>query len=208
MATSSVHSHTISLAHLYFFVQAICPTHNETLPLLFQLLQQVAKLHPESKRIHIGADEVYFIGRCTACQDRMNNKLWSTSDLFIDHVSAVAKFVNGKLGMRPMMWDDEFRSFTEPQLVQSGIGNLVDLVVWNYKPTLELDRDIWTKYLNVFDAIWAASAFKGATGSNQQITSVRYHVENHRAWLRLIAEYRDTPYLSKFKGIMLTGWSR
>ncbi|XP_057377052.1 hexosaminidase D-like isoform X2 [Daphnia carinata] len=188
--------------------QAICPTHKETLPLLFHMLQQVAKLHPESKRIHIGADEVYFIGRCTACQDRMNNRLWSTSDLFIDHVTAVAKFVNDKLGMRPMMWDDEFRSFTEPQLVQSGIGSLVDLVVWNYKPALELDRDIWAKYLKVFDAIWAASAFKGATGSNQQITSVRYHVENHRAWLRLIEEYRDTPYLRKFKGIMLTGWSR
>nr|CAH0105520.1 unnamed protein product [Daphnia galeata] len=133
----------------------------------------------------------------------MNNKIWSTSDLFIDHVSAVAKFVNEKLGMRPMMWDDEFRSFSEPQLVQSGIGSLVDIVVWNYKPTLELDHEIWTKYLNVFDNIWAASAFKGATGSNQQITSVRYHVENHRAWLRLIDEYKDTAYISKFKGIML-----
>lgn len=172
------------------------------------MLKQVAKLHPEAKRIHIGADEVYFIGRCNACQERMGAKLWSSSDLFIDHVSAVANFVINNLGMRPMMWDDEFRSLPEQQLVRSGIGSLVDLVVWNYKPTLELDREVWAKYLNVFDAIWAASAFKGATGSNQQITSISYHVENHRAWLGLIAEYQDTAYINKFKGIMMTGWSR
>ena len=160
------------------------------MPLLFQMLQQVAKLHPESKRIHIGADEVYFIGRCNACQERMNTKLWSTSDLFIDHVGKVAKFVNQKLGMRPMMWDDEFRSFSEPQLLQSGIGSLVDIVVWNYKPTLELDRGILNKYLNVFDNIWAASAFKGATGSNQQITNVQYHVENHRLFFHFVSLLR------------------
>lgn len=31
------------------------------------------------------------------------------------------------------------------------------------------------------------------------------HMENHKAWLRIIAEYS---YLIKFKGIMLTGWQR
>lgn len=172
------------------------------------MLQQVAKLHPDSKRIHIGADEVYFIGRCNTCMERMIGKLWSNADLFLDHVSTVAKFVVQNLGIQPMMWDDEFRSLPEEQIARSGIGRLVDLVVWNYKPTLDLDHEIWRKYLNIFDSIWAASAFKGATGSNQQITSIPYHIENHRAWIRLVAEYRNTAYIKKFKGIMLTGWSR
>ena len=103
------------------------------------MLEQVAKLHPESKRIHIGADEVYFIGRCIVCQERMGAQLWSSSDLFLAHVSTLANFVTEKLKLRPMMWDDEFRSLSEPQLTKSGIGRLVDLVVWNYKPTVRID---------------------------------------------------------------------
>ena len=53
------------------------------------MLSQVAQLHPDSKRIHIGADEVYFIGKCNRCQQRMSQRGWTTPDLFIDHVSAV-----------------------------------------------------------------------------------------------------------------------
>lgn len=55
------------------------------------MLQQVAKLHPDSKRIHIGADEVYFIGRCDACQSRLSRQMLTNSDLFIKHVSSVTK---------------------------------------------------------------------------------------------------------------------
>lgn len=36
-----------------------------------------------------------------------------------------------------MMWDDEFRSFSEHQLLQSGIGSLVDIVVWNYQVNMQ-----------------------------------------------------------------------
>ena len=109
---------------------------------------------------------------------------------------------------RAMMWDDEFRSFSEPQLFQSGIGSLVDVVVWNYQPVHQLSKEVWNKFLNVFDNIYAASAFKGASGSNQILTPIRYHLDNHRAWIGLVSEYRGTPMYSKFKGIMLTGWQR
>jgi len=107
-----------------------------------------------------------------------------------------------------MMWDDEFRSLTERQLFDSGLGRLVDVVVWNYHPQLELGSDIWNKYLNVFDSLWVASAFKGATGPDKQIPDIAYHLENHRSWMNLVASYRDTAHFAKFKGIMLTGWQR
>jgi len=67
---------------------------------------------------------------------------------------------------------------------------------------------VWNKYLNVFNSIWAASAFKGATGSDQYLTNIRYHLENHRSWIELVSEYRGTAHYSKFKGIMITGWQR
>ena len=106
------------------------------------------------------------------------------------------------------MWDDEFRSFSERQLFDSGLGRLVDIVVWNYHPQLELGPDVWNKYLNVFDSLWVASAFKGATGPDKQMPDIAYHLENHRSWMNLVASYKDTAHFAKFKGIMLTGWQR
>ena len=106
------------------------------------------------------------------------------------------------------MWDDEFRSLSERQLIDSGLGHLVDVVVWNYQPVLQLGQEVWTKYLNVFDSLWVASAFKGATGPDKQLPDLAYHLENHRAWMNLVSSYRDTPQFKKFKGIMLTGWQR
>ena len=188
--------------------QAICPSHNETLPVLHLMLEQVANLHPGIQRIHIGADEVYFIGKCSKCQSRISSQFWTPSDLFLDHVTRLASFVADKLQLRPMMWDDQFRSLSESQLLRWQIGSLVDIVVWNYMPTLELRADIWSKYLNVFDSIWAASAFKGATGSDQIVTDISYHVKNHLSWMSLVAEYRNTAHLAKFRGIMITGWQR
>lgn len=129
----------------------------------------MAELHPASKRLHIGADEVYgdLIGRCSLCQQRLEARDWSTTDLFLDHVTAVAQLVGRRLGLRPLMWDDEFRNVADAELHRSGVGRLVDVVVWNYGPTLQLPIETWDKYLDVFDSVWVASAFKGATGSDQ-----------------------------------------
>lgn len=189
--------------------QAICPSRNESIALVYQMLEEVAKLHPKAKRIHIGADEVYFIAKCNTCQMRMSNQQWvSSSDLFLDHVKNVAWYVQHKLGLKPMMWDDHFRSISEQVLLKSQIGSMVELVVWNYTPILELRSDVWNKYLNIFDSIWAASSFKGATGSNQILTSIRYHMDNHIAWMSLVSQYRGSPHFEKLKGIMMTGWQR
>lgn len=189
--------------------QALCPSRNESVSLVHHMLEQVAELHPKAKRIHIGADEVYFIAKCNTCQMRMSNQQWvSSSDLFLDHVKNVAKFVQHKLGLKPMMWDDQFRSISKQVLLDSQIGSLVELVVWNYTPILELRSDVWNKYLDIFDSIWAASSFKGATGSNQILTSIRYHMENHIAWMSLVSQYRSSPHFDKFKGVMMTGWQR
>ena len=188
--------------------QAICPSRNESVSLIFSMLEQVAKLHPHSKRIHIGADEVYYIAKCDSCQTKMSNLWMSASDLFLDHVKRVATFVKNKLKLKPMMWDDQFRSFPEHVLIQSQIGHLVEIVVWSYTPVLELRSDVWNKYLTVFNSVWVASSFKGATGSNQILTDINYHMENHIAWMSLVSRYRDSPHFHKFKGIQMTGWQR
>lgn len=37
------------------------------------------------------------------------------------------------------------------------------------------------------------------------VECIEYHMENHKSWLRIIAQYS---YMITFKGIVLTGWQR
>lgn len=55
-----------------------------------------------------------------------------------------------------------------------------------------------------FSWLWAASAFKGATGVNQSLTPIEHHLRNHLQWLQVAGSMpADT-----LRGIILTGWQR
>lgn len=49
------------------------------------------------------------------------------------------------------------------------LSTLVEPMVWHYnaREHFQLGPSLWDKYSSVFPRIWAASAFKGATGSCQ-----------------------------------------
>ena len=42
---------------------ALCPRNPKSLPLVEELVGQVLQLHPDIRHIHIGADEVWNIGK-------------------------------------------------------------------------------------------------------------------------------------------------
>lgn len=105
------------------------------------------------------------------------------------------------------MWDDQFRSMTQRELKENRVAEVVEPVIWQYsKDVFEgLGPSLWDMYEVVFPKVWIASAFKGATGSNQYITNTAHHVQNHRSWLDLVEEYSGR---INFQGIFLTGWQR
>jgi len=61
--------------------------------------------------------------------------------------------------------------------------------------------------VQVFDSLWAASAFKGATGPCAVVTDIGYHIENHKEWLCVVNSV-VRPLTNKFRGYALTGWQR
>ena len=98
------------LREMYRYPQSICPTHNKSLPLLFEMVDQIIMAHPRSNYLHIGADEVYQLGECTRCMDTMAKHNWGKRQLFLDHVTKVAKYIKQKNPhITILMWDDEFR---------------------------------------------------------------------------------------------------
>jgi len=61
--------------------------------------------------------------------------------------------------------------------------------------------------VSVFGGIWAASAFKGATGPCAVATDIGYHIENHKQWISVVSS-DIRPLTDKFHGYALTGWQR
>lgn len=75
-----------------------------------------------------------------------------------------------------------------------------DVMSW-YQP------GFFNKLGEVFPYIWAASAYKGASGELTTITSIQHHYLNHITWNKQIFK-QTSEKACKFRGITLTGWSR
>ena len=108
----------------------------------------------------------------------------------------------------PIIWDDMMRHMTADVIKNSGLGNLVEPMVW----VSSICKRILVKYLNfiklysqvyaedvyrfaghyvfegyslVFPTFWAASAFKGAFGETMVVPDVSRHVDNNLNWLQV-----------------------
>lgn len=190
------------------YPQVLCPTYNRTLQLIYEMIDQVVSAHPMSKYLHIGADEVYQIGECSRCLDLMARKQWGKRQLFLDHVSTVVRYIKEKYPeLTVLMWDDEFREISPQEIIDKGLHQLVEPVVWKYTtdPGGTLTDQLWESYAAVWKQVWVATAFKGATFPDRYYTDISYHMENHQRWLEIIHKYSGQ---IAFKGVMLTGWQR
>ncbi|RXG56871.1 Hexosaminidase D [Armadillidium vulgare] len=172
------------LREMDLYPNALCPFHPDALELVLSLIDSVMALHPNSNYLHIGADEVWHLGKCHKCHSEMAGRGWESSDLFLQWVSKIALILKKKYPMITLiMWDDMMRNCPETKL-----------------------KGMFDVYSKVFDRIWAASSYKGSTGSTQFIPPVQHHIDNHLTWITTLKEHQ-----SKFKeicGIALTGWQR
>lgn len=189
------------------YPQVICPTNNKTLPLVKQMIDQMLQLHPGIDWLHIGSDEVYNLGECTRCQKFLLNHQFGKSDLFLQHVKSVAKYVKENYDVQPIMWDDEFRKVPLKAMQDSKVGDVLEIMVWKYSSGIMVDlrSDIWEKYSSVFNGIWMASAFKGAANPDSYITNINDRLGNHKEWMEIYEMYKGT---IPFRGIVMTGWQR
>ena len=85
----------------------------------------------------------------------------------------------------------------------------IEPMMWGYMQNVEtyFDDDLFKKYGRLFEKIWIASAYKGASGELAKITSIEHRYRNHISWMKVMKD-KVTRNILKFKGIALTGWSR
>jgi len=173
--------------------------------LLKEMIEQVLKLHSTAKTIHIGCDEVWCLGQSDLTRQYMEASGKDVTDVFLEHCAFVASTAKKiKADLQILIWDDMIRMTSSDKLIKFNLNNLVKPVIWSYGRALFFPPGMLEKYKSVWgeDSIWAGSAWRGATGSNMHATNIRYHLDNHLAWLSVL---KELPHLS---GIILTGWSR
>ncbi|XP_023263895.1 hexosaminidase D [Seriola lalandi dorsalis] len=197
------------LRELPHCVGTLNPHREEGLKLVMEMLRQVVELHPGVNTLHIGADEVYMLG------EGEESKLWLASpgrtveQLFLSHVTKVAKAIKEAWPhLSIIMWDDMMRGMNQDTLKESGLVGLVQPMLWDYTPDLDVDSTVslLEKYHTAgLSQLWAASSFKGSTCVHTCVPGTMRHVENHEQWLKVAAALPAGVHL---RGIALTGWQR
>ncbi|CAL4060456.1 unnamed protein product [Meganyctiphanes norvegica] len=197
-----------SLREVELYPNVICPVKPESFSLIIKIIEQNLHLHPNINFLHIGADEAWHLGVCEKCREQMELNKWSTGDLYLTWLQQIALFIKEKFPQLTLIiWDDMMRTISVEQLKKSGIGELVEVMVWQYNScNFNLPEGMFDRYSQVFSALWVASAFKGATGSSQVLPSIQDHINNHLLWLQELQQQK--PKFKNFRGFAITGWSR
>lgn len=196
-----------SLCEITGYPSALCPSNPDSLTAVSMMIDQIMELHPAVQYFHIGADEVYHLGACERCKKKMAAENLTIPQLFFVHIRAVCMHMKVKYpALTILMWDDMLRFLELPVLVESGLGNLVEPMIWHYLPSFLLPPDLWDRLSKVFPNIWIASAFKGATGACVYATNIMYHIDNHLTWLSVLE--REKSKFQNIRGIVVTGWQR
>ena len=200
------------------FSQDLCPSRDGSWKLVKAIIDQVVSLHPESKFLHIGCDEVFNLAQCPVCAERLNRanedpkatRYYDSKWLFLEHVHRLGKYVRQEMRRIPIIWDDMLRSIPAQNLLDSGIGAFVEPMVWVYVEDVDrfIDPLVWSSLGEVFRHVWTASAFKGAFGERLHAVNIQRHVGNNLAWLEVMKRESQGGYHINFRGVVLTGWSR
>ncbi|KAL8578491.1 hypothetical protein ACOMHN_028763 [Nucella lapillus] len=191
--------------------QVITPVREASYVLIFQMLQQVLKAHPDARRIHLGCDEVYRLGDGQSNPYMTSHRL-TPEALFLQHVTKVAHHLKRTFPkVQSLIWDDWLRSIPYDDLADSGLAGLVEPVVWYYQHDItdRVPAEVWENYSRLFTGgVWVASAFKGATAVDQMLTNASTHLDNSMQWVSVMRHYGAKGGKVKFRGTVLTGWQR
>lgn len=183
-------------------VAEACPSLPAAARLVTDALDQLLAAVP-SPLVHIGADEVYTLGRCARCRARRITPL----NLYLHHVLTVARHVKNRWGARVLFWDDMVRR--APLQALRSLAEVAEPVVWAYGPDVDrlVPPYVLRMYAAVFPRVWLAPAFKGASGPHSFMPDAARHAANTLAWVSTGLRAQRQAGLG-VAGLVIAGWSR
>uniref|UniRef100_A0A8B9KVX2 beta-N-acetylhexosaminidase n=1 Tax=Astyanax mexicanus TaxID=7994 RepID=A0A8B9KVX2_ASTMX len=203
------HSTFGKLREVHNCLGTLNPHSKQAIALVLDMLHQVMEVHPKSTVLHIGADEVYMLGQGEQSKEWLSIPGHSIDKLFLSHITTVVEGIRRSYpSLSVIMWDDMLRSMTSDTIKDSGLVGLVQPMLWDYSPVLDVNNSIMLmeKYRSAgLIQQWVASSFKGSTDVHTCVTNTQRHVDNHLQWLKVASGSSSDIEL---QGIALTGWQR
>ena len=169
----------------------LCPSHPDSSALLGKWMEELREIFPHSHYLHLGADEVEFIGECRAC--RAKAEKIGRHGIYRAHVAACCRKALD-LGFRPMLWGDMLLHDTEtPGVAIPAETIIVDWQYWGAGPFESTERLRKSGH-----EVWGASSIKCAWYEHfhMMLNYPQERLENVLGW-------------NRFKGnVIHTNWGR
>lgn len=173
----------------------ICPLRKGAVELSTSLIEETANLHPNSKWIHLGCDEVWSLGQSLECQASG----LSRGKISIDFINQlVDKTV--ALGKIPIIWHDMIAEANDDELAQ--LNSQVIVAIWLYSPdTVATIAPNLMERLHSFGirTIPCCSVRASDRAAGQNYPCVEQRIRNIDAWCKLIRHTRSI-------GMINTNW--
>ncbi|KAI1731180.1 glycosyl hydrolase family 20, catalytic domain-containing protein [Ditylenchus destructor] len=207
------HNAFSALREVANLTDTICPSEPKSFDLIKDMLTQVWLLHPNSRYIHIGADEAWHIAQDERCHFKLQHEFRNSTDrLKLDHISRIAHFAKTTLKFEAVWaWNDMFDKIDVDLLKEYKLGELIVPVVWGYVEDVTksgyFPDGMFQRYRQVFDEILLAGAFKGANGIAQSLMNTTHYMANIVSYHNLFNQMRPL-LVDSMSGMVLTGWQR
>ncbi|PIO65958.1 hypothetical protein TELCIR_12343, partial [Teladorsagia circumcincta] len=173
--------------------QVVCLGNQEAVNLINQAIKQVLDIHLPygMKHFHVGANEAFRYGTCNHSLKSLH-KNETSEDLAIKHIKTLALYVKSIAEeVRILAWHDMFKKFSEAKIKHYKMGDVLELVIWEYSETLAtMPHHSFLHMGQLFPKLWASSAFKGADFPAATFANVQLYETNNLNWLRKMRETR------------------
>ena len=104
-----------------------CPSQPQTWTLARDFLDEMMEIHPDAPFIHVGLDETLQLGKCSACEERLNGR--PPTSLFAAWANRICSYVIDH-SFSPMMWADMIESLDHTMAEQ--LNRDTTYVDWGY----------------------------------------------------------------------------
>lgn len=169
----------------------LCPLREGSFELAASLIEETAEMHPESRYLHLGCDEVWSLGQSPECRQSG----LSRSRIAVDYINRLAQKVKS-LGKTPIVWHDMLTGAQNDAGTFDAISRLDrDLVVavWLYSPeTVNTDAPPLMEALHArgIRTIPCCSVRAYDRCGMQNYPRVEQRLRNVDAWCELISKTR------------------
>jgi hypothetical protein len=169
--------------------------------LVQDMVDDVLRLMPETRRFHLGGDEAWTLGWHPDGKAYIEKH--GKGALYLQHVEPILDNL-GSRGVRPLLWHDMMVGWDDASL--KALASKCDLVTWGYTGHPDTtEHHFNTKHIKRFKdngfVLWGGTAYKGADGQNIDLPDIKKREENATAWMDVAKRFN-------YEGVIATAWSR